>query len=175
MTVSALVKADSVGRVTIGSNELFELIYQDNYRLLSITPDTGILKFRDLCKEYNVNFNYKLKDTSTMSDQEYKEYCVSTWSMPDSYNNIDLDKYFADKITTIEQAERVSLELVMFEERGLQIVLRFIIYLVDTMREHNIVWGVGRGSSIASYCLYLIGLHKIDSIKYQLDIKEFLK
>jgi DNA polymerase III alpha subunit len=54
-------------------------------------------------------------------------------------------------------------------------VLLCIKYLVDYMREHNIVWGVGRGSSVASYCLYLIGVHKVDSIKYQLDIKEFLK
>ena len=48
-------------------------------------------------------------------------------------------------------------------------------YLVDTFSENDVVWGVGRGSSVASYCLYLIGLHKIDSIKYELDIKEFLK
>ena len=54
-------------------------------------------------------------------------------------------------------------------------LLCYLKYLVDTMREHNIVWGVGRGSSVASYCLYLLGVHKIDSIKYELDIREFLK
>ena len=35
--------------------------------------------------------------------------------------------------------------------------------------------GVGRGSSVASYILYLIGVHRIDSIKYNLDWKEFLR
>ena len=55
------------------------------------------------------------------------------------------------------------------------ILLCYLKYLVDTMREHNIVWGVGRGSSVASYCLYLLGVHKINSIKFELDIKEFLK
>jgi DNA polymerase III alpha subunit len=54
-------------------------------------------------------------------------------------------------------------------------LLKYIKYLVDTMREHKIVWGVGRGSSVASYALYLIGVHKIDSVKYGLDINEFLK
>ena len=54
-------------------------------------------------------------------------------------------------------------------------LLKYLKYLVDTMRENKIVWGVGRGSSVASYVLYLIGVHKIDSIKYELDIKEFLK
>jgi len=34
---------------------------------------------------------------------------------------------------------------------------------------------VGRGSSVASYCLYLLGVHKINSLKFDLDIKEFLK
>jgi DNA polymerase III alpha subunit len=54
-------------------------------------------------------------------------------------------------------------------------LLFYLKYLVDAMRENKIVWGVGRGSSVASYVLYLIGVHRIDSIKYDLDIKEFLK
>ena len=63
----------------------------------------------------------------------------------------------------------------MFEERKMMNVLRFLIYLVDTMRKNKIVWGVGRGSSVASYVLFLIGIHKVNSLKYNLDIKEFLK
>jgi DNA polymerase III alpha subunit len=43
------------------------------------------------------------------------------------------------------------------------------------MHQNNVVWGVGRGSSVASYVLYLLGVHKIDSLKYNLDIHEFLK
>jgi DNA polymerase III alpha subunit len=53
--------------------------------------------------------------------------------------------------------------------------LFYLKYLVDTLRENKILWGVGRGSSVASYVLYLIGVHKIDSLKYNLDIAEFLK
>jgi hypothetical protein len=49
------------------------------------------------------------------------------------------------------------------------------LYALFTMRENKIVWGVGRGSSVASYVLFLIGVHKINSIKYNLDINEFLK
>jgi DNA polymerase III alpha subunit len=48
-------------------------------------------------------------------------------------------------------------------------------YIVDTLRKNQIVWGVGRGSSVASYALYLIGVHKIDSVKYDLPIGEFFK
>ena len=43
------------------------------------------------------------------------------------------------------------------------------------MRKNNIVWGVGRGSSVSSYVLFLMGVHKVDSMKYNLDIKDFLK
>jgi len=175
MTALASVNRDSVGRVSIGNNELFELIYQGNSHHLTIKPDAEVVRFEKLCKDYGVTFNYTVKDTTDMTNEEYVDYCVSNWTMPESYTTLDLDKYFASKINSVEQAERVSQELEMYEERGLLIVLRFIVYLVDTMRKHNIVWGVGRGSSIASYCLYLTGLHKIDSIKYHLDIKEFLK
>jgi len=54
-------------------------------------------------------------------------------------------------------------------------VLQFLIYLVDTARNNNVVLGVGRGSSVASFALYLIGVHKIDSIKYDLDVEDFLR
>jgi DNA polymerase III alpha subunit len=77
--------------------------------------------------------------------------------------------------TTEVQRRRVDEELELFIQHGMFDLLFYLKYLVDTMRENNIVWGVGRGSSVASYVLYLLGVHKIDSIKYELDIKEFLK
>lgn len=70
---------------------------------------------------------------------------------------------------------RVAQELELFESRNLFPILRTLLYILDTMRSHNIVWGVGRGSSVASYCLYLLGLHQVDSYLYDLDIREFLK
>ena len=43
------------------------------------------------------------------------------------------------------------------------------------LRENNRVWGVGRGSSVSSFCLFLIGVHKINPMLYDLDYKEFLR
>jgi len=74
-----------------------------------------------------------------------------------------------------QEWDRVQEELAAFGERGMYNLLRYMIYLVDFMRENDIVWGVGRGSSVASYVLYLIGVHKIDSLKYNLDWREFLR
>lgn len=63
----------------------------------------------------------------------------------------------------------------MYQDRDAFDLLRYLKYLVDTMRANNVVWGVGRGSSVASFVLYLIGVHKINSLSYDLDPTEFLK
>jgi hypothetical protein len=73
------------------------------------------------------------------------------------------------------ELQRVGQELLLFQERDAFDLLRYMKYLVDTLRKNNIVWGVGRGSSVASYVLFLLGVHKINSIYYNLDIEEFLK
>ena len=103
----------------------------------------------------------------------------SEWFMPDEYKDINVFKYVLGKAETpceeIPHQERIWEELRAYEARGMHNLLRYMIYLVDFMREHNIVWGVGRGSSVASYVLYLIGVHKIDSIQFGLDWREFLR
>jgi DNA polymerase III alpha subunit len=55
------------------------------------------------------------------------------------------------------------------------VLLQYLKYLVDTMRSNNILWGVGRGSSVASFVLFLIGIHRINSLYWDLSIDEFLK
>jgi DNA polymerase III alpha subunit len=74
-----------------------------------------------------------------------------------------------------ENYQRLIEELQEFRKRNMLDLLRWLKYFVDTAKQRNIIWGVGRGSSVASYVLYLIGVHKIDSIKYKLDWKEFLR
>jgi DNA polymerase III alpha subunit len=95
--------------------------------------------------------------------------------MPEEYKTMDLDIYFANKVSTVEEAIRVAEELALFRERGLETMLRFMIFLVRLMEEHKIVWGVGRGSSVSSFLLYLVGLHQINPIKYNLGIEEFIR
>lgn len=73
------------------------------------------------------------------------------------------------------ELQRAGEELLMFQERDLFDLLKYLKYLVDTMRSNNIVWGVGRGSSVASFVLFLLGVHKINSLEYDLDPTEFLK
>ena len=96
------------------------------------------------------------------------------WFIPKDYCP-NLVEMLYGMCETEEQRNRVSQELELFIKNGMYDILHVIKYIVDTLRENNIVWGVGRGSSVASYVLYLIGIHKIDSIKYNLPIEEFFK
>jgi len=97
------------------------------------------------------------------------------WFMPDAYKQFDIAKWVLDQCQTDFELQRAGTELMMYAERDLLDLLKYLKYFVDTMRQHNIVWGVGRGSSVASYVLYLIGVHKVNSIYYDLDIKEFIR
>jgi DNA polymerase III alpha subunit len=97
------------------------------------------------------------------------------FNLPAPYENIDVEDYLRSRAEPGQALDRVNQELEMFKSRNLYQVLKLMIYIVDSMRKNNIVWGVGRGSSVASYCLYLIGTHKIDPIKHNLDITEFLR
>jgi len=99
----------------------------------------------------------------------------ANWLIPDSYKTFNIVEWLYDQCTNEQQKKRVDAELILFVQQDMYEVLICLKYLVDFMRENDVVWGLGRGSSVSSYCLYLIGIHKIDSIKYQLDIKEFLK
>jgi len=95
--------------------------------------------------------------------------------MPAEYAEFDIAKWLLDQCETDEQRQRVGQELMMYLERDLFDLLNFLRYMVQIMRDNNIVWGVGRGSSVASYVLYLIGVHKIDSLYYDLDVTDFLR
>lgn len=126
--------------------------------------------------------------------EKYNQFCAEleipelsidgNWSkefnIPDYYKNLDVEQYIKELIPTSGQdvniiTARVEQELAEFSARNLFPVLQLLIYIVNTLRKNNLVWGIGRGSCVASYCLYLIGIHKVDSIKYNLDIREFLK
>jgi len=99
----------------------------------------------------------------------------NNWHMPDEYKNLDIAKYVLDQCQHEEEIQRAGQELLLYQERDMFILLKYLKYLVDTMRNNNIVWGVGRGSSVSSFVLFLIGVHKINSLYYGLEIDEFLK
>ena len=135
----------------------------------------------DDIKLYNENCaEFDIEKVQILTETDFDR--INTYLIPKHYLDIDVEEYIntlvSDRVDRTDNAatsRRVDMELAEYKSRNLYPVLRVLIYIIDTMRKNNIVWGIGRGSSIASYVLYLLSVHKVDSIKYNLDIKEFLK
>ena len=100
---------------------------------------------------------------------------ASRWFIPEEYRTMDIIDWLHHRCPTPEIRERVVQELRLFAKHDMIPMLKTMKYVVDTLRANNIVWGVGRGSSVASYVLHIIGVHKIDSVKYNIPIEEFFK
>lgn len=111
----------------------------------------------------------------SMPTEEFDHRNQQRWFMPDQYQQLDIAEYILSLCKTDAELQRCGQELLLFQERGLFDLLRYLKYLVDLMTENRLIWGVGRGSSVASYVLYLLGVHKIDSMYYELDPGEFLR
>lgn len=117
----------------------------------------------------------------TFPDGQYESVRVfdaemqNNWHMPEEYKTLDIAEYILGLCTTEAELQRVGEELLLYQERDMFNLLRYLKYLVDTMKEHKLIWGVGRGSSVASYVLYLLGVHRINSMYYELDVREFLR
>lgn len=124
--------------------------------------------FNEVCDELNI--------IPITSDGNWsKEFNIPTY-----FKELDVEQYVKNLIPESGQdlkiiTARVDMELGEFKARNLYPVLQLLIYIIDTMRKNNLIWGVGRGSSVASYVLFLLGVHRVDSLKYNLDIREFLK
>ena len=126
------------------------------------------LKFNENCKKFG--FEKRMLDYTIEHDKNHE-----LWRYDPVYDKINLEDYFLAKCTDDAGRERVLYELGLYENYNMTKLLRCMMWLVDYMEEHEIFWGLGRGSSVASYCLYLLGLHLVDSVKYNLDVNEFLK
>jgi DNA polymerase III alpha subunit len=109
------------------------------------------------------------------SINQFDEKNQSHWLMPKEYHELDIAKHILDQCGNDEELQRAGQELILFQERDMFVLLKYLKYLVDTMRKNNIVWGVGRGSSVASFVLFLLGIHRINSLYYDLSIDEFIK
>ena len=97
------------------------------------------------------------------------------WHMPEQYKQLDIAAYVLGLCTNEAELQRCGEELLLYQERDLFNLLSYIKYLVDVMTENKVIWGVGRGSSVASFVLYKMQVHRIDSLYYNLDPTEFLR
>lgn len=167
---------DPYGQVYFTQNEICDLLYTNPELDLSQFRLKDADQYNTSIKKLNVDFRpVERYQQLTIDIAEFDQVRQQKWLMPQEYQNLDIGAELLARCSSEIQKDRVRLELAFFEQNNLLDLVRYIKYLIDTMNQHNIVWGVGRGSSSASYVLYLLGLHMIDPIKYNIPLEEFFK
>jgi DNA polymerase III alpha subunit len=151
------------GFAFVSDDDLVELLLEQ--RQVKILP-SNISMWNQFDKNCKSN---KLTNPFTLAEDNL------SWNIPEPYKSLDIKQFLLDKCSNQDQVNRVNEELELFEERDLFDLLRFLAYFSEVIILNDVIYGVGRGSSVASYCLYLLGIHRVNSLKYNLDIKEFLK
>lgn len=107
------------------------------------------------------------------------------WQLPKEYANMDLAGEIARRFINrlpelaytedqdLQAAHRVMAETDEICKRGMVEFTKTVIYVIDEFKKQGVVWGVGRGSSCASYVLFILGLHVVDCIKLDVPMSEF--
>lgn len=169
-------EVDKLGIPFFTYENLIDIIYDDYEKVHTVLckESTETKKFHQSLIETDHKGIIFYK-TVNLEKGTFDDLLSSEWLIPNKYKTLDLTKYLLDKCTSDDQISRVNEELDAYKNHNLLDLLRSMVYIVDVMKENNIVWGVGRGSSVSSFVLFLIGIHKVDSLKYNLDWKEFLR
>jgi DNA polymerase III alpha subunit len=171
------MQLDKYNRRIIQEKDLIEVLYNNP------TIDLSHIYVDDASKHNKaIDINYselsKIDELPTIDlpIEEWHKQNQTNWLMPNEYKNFDIAAWILNECNDNEvELQRCGKELLEYAARDLLPLLQYLKYLVDTMRKNNIVWGVGRGSSTASFVLYKIGVHRINSIEYQLPLEEFFK
>ena len=170
------MKFDKYGQTYTTSKELCSLLYQNPKLDISLFQVEDTLEYnRSVAKLYadqDLLDNYK---EIAESLEDFDSRLQQNWHMPEEYKQLDIAEWLLNQCKEDHEIQRVGEELLLYQERNLFNLLRYLKYMIDTFRNNNVVWGAGRGSSVASYILFLLGVHKIDSIYYKLSVDEFLK
>jgi DNA polymerase III alpha subunit len=172
------MKQNNYGEIIFNDNDVADLLMQgrDINSLTGMLVDSTvniekIVEFVDDFPNKFIYYNYVDDQLLPMWDHVKQQ----NWHMPQEYKDMDIAQYILNLCDNEAELQRCGEELLLYQERNLFELLKFLKYLVDVMRANRVIWGVGRGSSVASYILYKMGVHRIDSMFYKLNINEFLR
>lgn len=173
------MKIDEYNRVLITETEAINSLYSNgliNFENLYLDDNSVINRYNNAV-DVNADTFEKLSipEELAIDIANFDLGNQRQWFMPDEYYQFDIESWLYDSCNTDTEILRVNQELELYSKYQLLTLLKYLKFLVDTLRTNQIVWGVGRGSSICSFVLYLIGINRINPLKYNLDINEFLK
>ena len=169
------MRQDKFGNPIFNTQDIFKFLYQGKLTNLKDLTVDYTKEIEELEKTAGFTFQKFNEQLDQLDIADFDNALQSDWFMPEEYKDFDVEHWCISKCTTPQQIKRVEDEINAFKERGMIPLLQWTKHFVDTCHENNIVWGVGRGSSVASFVLYLLGVHQIDSVKYNLDWQEFLR
>jgi len=166
------MRTDNYGQIIFSENDLCDLYLKNsNLNLVGAIVEDRLPKTSIIANLPDLT----LYENPNISLEDFDSIQQSNWKMPEEYKTMDIAKYVLEQCKTDYELQRAGEELIIFQEKNMFPLLQYLKYLVDTMRQNNVVWGVGRGSSVASFVLFLLGVHKINSLYYDLPISEFIK
>ena len=168
-------KINDHGDVIFSEEDVIDLLYTNPEFDISKLYLDDIETYSKSLKELGIDLPVLNKAPKRKKPELFDKENCEQWHMPEKYYQINVLQWLLNKCQNDEEKMRVQMEYDLFEKKNFIRVLQFLIYFIDTLRANNIVWGVGRGSSVASFCLFLIGVHKINPLLYNLDITEFLR
>lgn len=172
------MKTDTYGQMIFSEDDVFNLYLQGH--------DLGMLNRLLVDSTVDLETAAQILDNvpafvrydelaQQQTQEEWDHRCQANWHMPEEYKQLDIAAHVLELCQTDAELQRCGQELMLFQERNLFDLLRYLKYLVDVMSKNRLIWGVGRGSSVASYVLFKLGVHRIDSLFYELDPAEFLR
>ena len=171
------MKQNNYGEMIFSEDDICDLLMQgrDPKDIKSMLVDTTVNIEKAAYYIENIPTLLTYKFPTEQGVRVFDLEMQRNWHMPEEYKILDIAEYILGLCKTEAELQRVGHELLLYQERDLFNLLRYLKYLVDVMTENRVIWGVGRGSSVSSYVLYKLGVHRINSMFYELDVGEFLR
>ena len=170
------MKQNKFGELIFNENDVVDLVMQgrdfSTFDNMIVDESINLATMPDFLEHIPV---FKQQRFHTCSVPDWHAQNQKTWHMPEEYKQLDIAAHILSLCASEAELQRCGQELLLYQERDLFDLLRYLKYLVDVMKSKDIIWGVGRGSSVASFVLYKLGVHRIDSLHYNLDVAEFLR
>jgi hypothetical protein len=173
------MKQNKFGELVFSEDDVCDLLMQgqsiDSLKNLVVDPGINIEDLVMHVERPDSLLTWTFPYNQETSVPEFHAAHQLMWHMPEEYKKLDIAEHVLGLCKSEAELQRCGEELLLYQERDLFDLLRYLKYLVDVMTTNRVIWGVGRGSSVASYILYKLGVHRIDSLYYKLDCHEFLR
>jgi hypothetical protein len=173
------MKQNKFGELVFSENDICDLLMQgravDSLERITVDSSVALEHLATLIEDPRSLLTWTFPHHSDVSVPQFHLAQQNNWHIPAEYQQLDIAAHVLGLCQSEAELQRCGEELLLFQERNLFDLLRYLKYLVDVMTENCVIWGVGRGSSVASYVLYKLGIHRIDSLFYNLDCREFLR